>query len=289
MWLAGAMRMIRGALVGLLCVVLLALSGCVKIDVDLEVNSDNTITGSMILGVSKELPNAQQAVDQLRAQLPPDAVSEPWSDEQFVGFKVTYDDLPIDQFSTPTAGNVGDTGLGLRREGDFFLVGEPPDGSEPDGPDLSGLQPVYRVRLTFPGPVVEGNGKIDGNSIEWTDSAVTPYAKARATSVVLVPILIGAGVVLILAAAGLLVFLAIRHQRAPQQPAPAAAPTGTADPFSTNQYGTNQYGTGQYGTGQYGTGQYQNGQSWDGDTPATWQPPGADTTGTDESPWQRPG
>lgn len=269
------MRTMRGAVVGLLCVVVLALSGCVKIDLDLEVNSDNTVSGSMILGVSKELPNVQQVVDQLRSQLPPDTVSEPWSDEQFVGFRVTYDKLPIDEFSTPTAANVGDTGLGLRREGNFFLVGTPPDGSEPDGPDMSGLQPVYRVRLTFPGPVVEGNGTIDGNSIEWTDNTVTPYAKARANSVVLVPVLIGAGVVLILLAAGLLVVLAIRHQRTPQQAVPT---TGAADPFASNPPPTNQYGPDQYGTGQ----------DWEGVTPSTWQTPGADTPGTDGSPWQRP-
>ena len=210
-------------MVGLLCAVLLVLAGCVKVDLDLEVHSDDTISGTMLLGVSKELPNAQQAVEQLKSQLPPDVTTEPWSDDKFVGVSVTYEDTPIDEFSTPTAtGTGGDTGLGLRREGDFFIMGSP-DAEESGSPDLSGLQPSYRVKLTFPGPVVEGNGTIDGNSIEWTDMDITPYVKARATSALIVPILIGVGVVLILAAAALLVVLMVRRNRSPQ---PAASTTG---------------------------------------------------------------
>lgn len=298
------MRTARAGIVGLLCVVLLTLTGCVKVDLDLEVHSDDTISGTLIMGVSKEVPNAEQAVDQLQGQLPPGATSEPWSDDKFVGVQITYDNTPIDQFSTPSAGMGGDTGLGLRREGDFFILGSPD--AETDSPDLTGLQPVYRVRLTFPGPVVEGTGQIDGRSIEWTDMNVNPYVKARATSVVLVPLLIGAAVVLVLAAAALVVFLALRRQRASHRTA-EAQPTWAApqDQSGTGQYGTSQYGTSQYGTSQYGTSQYggQDQTQYGGQDPtqftgATVDPPwdggrpDGPSTGTSEpddtSPWQRP-
>lgn len=217
------MRTVRAATVGVVCALLLVLSGCVKVDLDLEVHSDNTVSGTMILGLSQQLPNAEQAVEQLKSQLPPGATSEPWSDSEYVGVRISYDRVPIDEFSTPSVEGAGDTGLGLRREGDFFILGSPED-TAPDGPDLSGIDAVYRVRLTFPGPVVEGNGTIDGRSIEWTDMGVSPYAKARASSAVLVPVLIAVGVVLVLAAAALLVFLMMRRQRAAQ---PAAAGTTT--------------------------------------------------------------
>ena len=59
---------VRAALVVVACLV--ALTGCVKLDADLKVGSNETVSGSMKIGVDKQLlQSSGQSFDKVRQQI----------------------------------------------------------------------------------------------------------------------------------------------------------------------------------------------------------------------------
>jgi hypothetical protein len=158
----------------------LLLSSCLKLNMDLTVSSDNTVSGTVIFAVDKELLQATgQSVDQVIGENPIASPGEegvttsPYEDDTFVGQRVTFDAVPIAQF----AGAEGSDTLQIVREGDEFKVSGVLDlssGTEGTGdPQLDQiLQKALEtadisLTMTFPGEVVSSNGSIDGSSVTW--------------------------------------------------------------------------------------------------------------------------
>jgi hypothetical protein len=160
----------------------LLLSACLKLDMDLEVSEDNTISGSMIFGVDKQLLELTGgSIDDFLgtdSPLPSDAegvTAEPYEDDEFIGQRFVFDSVPLETLSSGTPDE-----LRITREGDTFTVTGALDLSS----GLSGatgatgatgfpgaeqfLQGAdLQVRITFPGPVTETNGEVDGNTVTW--------------------------------------------------------------------------------------------------------------------------
>jgi hypothetical protein len=147
---------------------------------DLTVSSDNTVSGTVIFAVDKQLLQATgQSVDQVIGENPIASPGEegvttsPYEDDTFVGQRVTFDAVPIAQF----AGAEGSDTLQIVREGDEFKVSGVLDlssGTEGTGdPQLDQiLQKALEtadisLTMTFPGEVVSSNGSVDGNSVTW--------------------------------------------------------------------------------------------------------------------------
>jgi hypothetical protein len=99
-----------------------------------------------------------------------------YEDADWIGTETVFSDVPIDRFGK------GDTGdLSITREGDEFVV----DGTM----DLSGDQAnqanqatdasaqaimasaELEIAITFPGPVSESNGTVDGTTVTWQPKA----------------------------------------------------------------------------------------------------------------------
>ena len=180
--------------VGAFLALAVLLTGCIKLNVDLGINADDTVNGAVVLGVQKELLEltGQSAEDLLGdADLIPTGatgvVVEPFEDDEFVGQQIIFEDLPISEFNSGALGASGATGisgvtgagdnLNIAREGETFVVTGALDLSS----GLSGATGPFagtggaqlfenadiQISITFPGEVVQANGEVDGNTVTY--------------------------------------------------------------------------------------------------------------------------
>lgn len=153
------------------------LTGCLKLNMDLEVATDDTVSGTAVIGFAKELlALTGGSFDDVLGDdsiVPSDieGVSvEPYDDGKFIGQEVTFDGVGLEEFNRE---QVEQDALRIVREGDTFRMsgvldfdtgdaGEAPiDGGELlEGADV-------RITVSFPGEVLETNGERDGNTVTW--------------------------------------------------------------------------------------------------------------------------
>lgn len=165
----------RVLLAGVLAAACLLLSGCLKIDISLTVNRDDTVSGSIILGIDKRVAGLTgQTEEELarsmteNSQLPRGARNEPYSDDTFVGVRVVYDNVSLSEF------NIGSTdpdGLRITHADGKYRVTGVLDLSEVDfsNPAISNFADTFQARIavTMPGKVLEHNGTLDGRTVTW--------------------------------------------------------------------------------------------------------------------------
>jgi hypothetical protein len=183
------------------------LAGCVKLDVDLTIATDDTAGGTLIVAVDKavlELTNqdADALYQQLAASfgtsgLPTgaEATPEKYQSGNFVGAKVTVKKLPIADLATLGAG-VAPTGtntFSITHEGDVYQFHATLDFTITGGtsgisvPDQLANSAELRVQITFPGDVTATNGTKDGRTATWRptfgqSTELTATASATPTS-----------------------------------------------------------------------------------------------------------
>jgi hypothetical protein len=164
---------------GAIAAMALLLSGCIKLTMDLQVNSDDTVSGTVQLGIQKELLELSggsiEDIFGSDSPFPSDAPGvtvEEFDDGEFAGQQFNFEAVPIAEFQSS-----GDAdALSIERQGDTFVVSGVLDMSS----GLSGAtgalgttgQELFesadiRIRMTFPGDVQEASGTIDGNSVTW--------------------------------------------------------------------------------------------------------------------------
>jgi hypothetical protein len=161
----------------------LLLSACLKLDMNLEVSSDDTVSGSVVFAVEKSLlelagGNIEDVLG-TDAPLPEDlegVTVEDYEDDEFAGQRFTFDAVPLDEFNSD-----GDEDqLQIVRDGDTFRVSGALDLSTgaTGASGVTGLEGIdpeqflqsaeLRIRITFPGEVTDSNGDVDGNTVTWT-------------------------------------------------------------------------------------------------------------------------
>ena len=153
------------------------LSSCIKLNMDLTVSTDNTVSGSAIVAIDKQLlALTGQPVDQIFGgdTIAPAGTqgitTKDYEDDTFIGQEITFEGAPIAALS-----GSGDTdALKIVREGDIFTVTGTLDMTNDTGGDganeavQNALQTAdIRISITFPGPVTSSNGEIDGNTVSW--------------------------------------------------------------------------------------------------------------------------
>jgi hypothetical protein len=251
------MRPLRSARVALVAAVTaLALSGCIKLDMDLAVSSDDTVSGAVIFALDdsfadlpgvdpKDLFEGTSPVDQPSAG---SVREEPYEADGKVGTRVVFDDVPIEEFSQ----GEGEDALRITRQGETYVVtgsldltgdeaaagADGADGTAGDTPpvDLGAITDAeVRVAITFPGAVVSSNGAVDGNTVVWEPAfgeVVEIQAVAERGSTFPWS-LVTAGVLI----AGLLLvggFLAVSMRRGKTAPV-AALPEGSIVPGAASE------------------------------------------------------
>ena len=187
--------------VGALGVALL-LSGCVKVDMAMTLTPDDTMDGTIVFAVDKQLLT-------LGGGSPEDAFKDAASDAPFptsptsgsvrtevydedgkYGQRYIFSGVPISSFDDPD--------LSITRQGDYYVVsgsidlsstGDPgtTSGSSSPLPLPTALTAGFDVAIsiTFPGEVVEHTGTLEGTTVTWrpTATGATPItAKGRATA-----------------------------------------------------------------------------------------------------------
>jgi len=242
-----------------LCVLVLLMTGCIKVDLNMELHGDNTVSGTMVFAVSRDLlALTGSSADDLLGQITASAGPLPsgvqfqesaYAGDKFEGKTYTFHDVPIDAFSQGTTGET----ISIKRVGDTFQV----NGEIDLTPAATGqLQPgaaqlakdmELRVAITFPGPVSQqSGGTISGNTVTWTP-AFGEKTEIQATGSAIgsggngptMWILLGLAILLVVVVA--LVLVRSRRSRVPPEagtetaatppaPAPLAATDDPAQP-----------------------------------------------------------
>ena len=184
--------------IGAFVALVFLMTGCIKLNMNLGINSDNTVSGTVEFGIQKELVDltGQNVEDLLGSDAPfpssaPGVTVEPFDDGEFAGRQVILEDVPIEEFNSggivgasgatgasgPTSGAGADS-LRIARQGDTFVVTGVLDLSRAlsgvTGPlaGTGGAQVFesadIRIAITFPGEVLQApGGEIDGNTVTY--------------------------------------------------------------------------------------------------------------------------
>jgi len=214
----------RAAAAGVLA---LALTGCVKLDMDLAVQSDDTVDGSVVFGLSKSLAGLPGVNPGDLTGAPIDkpeqgkVTTKKYDDGDFLGTQMDFTDVPLSEFGKSSGGD----DLTIKREGDQFTVSGVLDlsgqdtGTDTSGMDLAALasSAKIRVRIAFPGEVVSANGAVDGNAVTWTPKfgekvEIRAVAKAKDGGFPLSTALIAGGLLVGLVAVGGFLILSMRRR-----------------------------------------------------------------------------
>jgi hypothetical protein len=178
------------AVAGVAVAAAIVLTGCVKLDMHLTVNPDDTVSGTYIVGVQKPLlaltnEDADALYKRLTAGLAPATLptgaaapgsvsAVKYDDGTYVGAKFTVSAVPIGQIGTMSAGDDGKgTSFSLTHEGGEYHFTGTLDATTASGPAASATTAPgtgggeLRLALTFPGEVIETNGDKDGSSVTW--------------------------------------------------------------------------------------------------------------------------
>jgi hypothetical protein len=183
--------------IGAFVALVFLMTGCIKLNMNIGLNSDNTVSGTVEFGIQKELLDltGQNVEDLLGSDAPfpsnaPGVTVEPFDDGEFAGQQFIFEDVPIEEFNsggfvgsgTGATGISGVTGAGdtlnIARQGDTFVVTGVLDLST----GLSGATGPFggtggaqffesaeiKIAITFPGAVAEApGGQIDGNTVTY--------------------------------------------------------------------------------------------------------------------------
>lgn len=244
----------RGLRVSLFLGLVLLLSGCIKYDLMLQVNEDDTMDGTLIVAVAREFAVGEDVFGQSGDITPSQGsvTKQPYEDADYLGSRYVISGVPIseiDALSTDSS-----TRFSLTREGDeyrldaslTFNVG----GSEavPNDNNFTAM-----VAITFPGAVLESNGVIEGNTVVWTqlrpstENSLTARASALPNGAAgsstdsgtpwWIWLLVGVGALLV---AGIIAAVWLRRRRAAKATAAASAqpPWPGQQPGFYDEYGS---------------------------------------------------
>lgn len=253
------MNRVRAALVIVAC--LIGLTGCVKVDGDLKVGSNETVSGSMKIGVDKQLlQSSGQSLDKVRQEIEKSIKSsatqgvtcKSYEDDKYVGSDCSFDSVPFDKM-----GGASEDGVGFRKDGDKIKVSVDGGNAGSNLPS-SGSQPQVNFKITMPGKILEHDdgAKVSGRTA--TYDSLEKLGKISLTSEA------GGGfptwaliliIVVVLLAILAVLFFVLRSRKGKGQQGYGQPFPGQYFPGQPGQYG----GPGQY-QGQQGFGQQQYGQ-----------------------------
>lgn len=184
-----------GRLVALLSLLLIPflLTGCFKFTMDLEVSNQDTVSGTAVVALSKEL---QAFAEESGGGEEPTDVFEgvdgaevsDFDDGSFVGQQYEFNAIPLEEFSL----NDDESALKIERDGDNLVVSGnlslEDEAADADAGEDFGFGQAFvdsadlRVTMKFPGEILETNGEVDEdtNTITW----IPQYGEANEISAV---------------------------------------------------------------------------------------------------------
>ena len=210
--------------------VVLATAGCMKLDMQLTVTSNDTVNGEVTMAFSKAVIEYAKAnggnTDALKSNGmfadQPGVTSKPYTDSEFEGTTYYVANIPLKKFASTN----DSTTLKIARDGDNIVVTGVLDSSGGQS-DLESLKtnPLtkelfknssVRVSITLPGEIKQTNGVREGNKITWQGQLgdkLTFQAIAYSPQGIspLTLSIVGGGVILV--AAGVVLFFALKKRK----------------------------------------------------------------------------
>lgn len=212
-----------------------ALAGCMKVDAQLTISEDDTVTGSIVMALDKRLAaltgkSEEQLVNTISVQ--PDSIAkgtvvQPYSDSAFVGRRYVFTDIPLSEFH-----GTDQVSVTLAHDGRTYLLNGVADLrtvnlTDPAVQRFANLF-AFSISVTFPGKVVESNGLLAGRTVTWTPKAgqsMPMHAKAEKAATAWLPWALGAGVFIVVVATVLgVVLFSRRLPKADEEPALVGTP-----------------------------------------------------------------
>lgn len=199
------MRRLRNA-TALAGLALVTLTGCFKMDYDLNVEGDK-VSGTMIVATDKDFAESEGVEvegdsfnfdEKKLVEAGAKVEVEPYDDGRFVGEKATFSDVPIDKISlafenTAPTGDVessaGAEEFSITRDGDEYTftaradVAESMSDGETTDADSAMFDKMFEsmldtaeanISITLPGEVTDTNGTLDGNTVTWEVDVLEP-------------------------------------------------------------------------------------------------------------------
>ncbi|MFL6073058.1 MAG: LppM family (lipo)protein [Mycobacteriales bacterium] len=204
----------RHRLTAAAALLLFALTGCIRYHVDATLHADDTVSGTVVVGMQKSLMEAAKAggassddpsSDLKRAKFSRGkAQVKPYDKDGYSGAQLIVDNVPRQEFLAAMNGNGSATGatgdvLRIDKASGRYTVSGTLDLSDSalggDGGDSGdSIPPALRkqllssfdiqIALTFPGKVLEHNGTLKGTTVTWKAKAgekTVMHAVAEAT------------------------------------------------------------------------------------------------------------
>lgn len=161
---------------GIASALVLALAGCVKMDINLDLQGDDTVDGHMTIAMSQALIEMSgEDPDTLVEQMQSDILDsdgelgevrvEPYEDDDFVGSTTHFTGADLATFGSDDADS-----LSIVRDGDDFVVTGAMDLTGEENEQLGAMMGSFdiRIAITFPGAVAEHTGELEGRTVVWT-------------------------------------------------------------------------------------------------------------------------
>lgn len=222
-------------------VAIVVLSGCVRYNVDMNLASNDTASGTVIIAVQSGsgekmgLESDQEALTQLFGEEPFGSrfVPSEYTNGDWVGTEYTFKSVPISDLTDLNSL------FTVTHNGDVYTVAGASPPITPEQKDQMPPDAESTLSITFPGDVIEHNGTLKGNTVTWDLLHQTDAIRARGMAggfssdsggISLGQVARGFAFVALLGVATLIVFfLRNRSRRAPAGPAPlnptASSPT----------------------------------------------------------------
>ncbi len=277
----------------LVAALLLVLTGCIKVDADLKVSKDETVSGRMLLAVDKNVAQQlgsspdkirEQIEDSIKKDAPTGVSCKAYEEGNYVGTDCSLDKVPFDDMSGSDEGD-----LQFHKRGERFIV-TGGTGTASQLPNQENLpKPDVKFKVTMPGKILEHDpgAQVDGNTATYTDpNKMTKIRLVSDSSGGAFPMwaIILIAVLAVLVVAAIVLFVLRGRKAGGQQPYPGQPYPGQqypGQPYPGQPYPGQPY-PGQQGPGQQG-GQW--GQPQQGAYPGQQPYPGQQQGGQ----WAQPG
>ncbi len=227
--------------VGVLLALMLALTGCVKLNMSVKVNNEKSVDYEVVYAIQKSVLGDKSFDEFMESNgtgsegmdIPDGATVVDYEDDKYKGKRITAANLDPAKLAESSS---SESPFELKRDGDFYVIsmGGVTGGENGDSSSSAMAKSMFdeaSVKFTFPGKVVEAKGAtVDGNTATFDMLSVNEsvvQAKAEANAGIPMWIIWILVAVLVIAAALVLLFVLLRKRSSRQEPALAgAAPYG---------------------------------------------------------------
>ena len=214
-----------------LAVVLLT-TGCIKLNMDLTVEKDDTVSGTIVFAIAKSLSELAQNEGSGESSAPTtdgllknakDVKIAKFDDGDFVGSSYTFENLPLEEMAPEVGDN---SNFAIARDGDNLIVSGAMDFSSGDSTESNPFADAMmagfaastdiRISVSLPGEIKDTNGTVEGQKITWKGKfGKSLELKAVSYSPLTPPInwLLVGGISVVLISAAILGFWQFRKSR----------------------------------------------------------------------------